>query len=174
MELQVRVSIETAEMFEELKNCYQKIMGINFSKSDVLIKAVSEAADIWEQIDWKLVNEKKVSINKYNISEGSLRPKLQITVPIEEKLNELKDILPKVLKLRSVTLGVCIKHILKFALLEIQLQKDEDIKIESIVERNKGKYLTESYSEEVQLAIKRFATDILLELEEYDIQIKKK
>lgn len=174
MELQVRVSIETAEMFEELKNYYQKTMGINFSKSDVLIKAVSETIDIWDQIDWRLVNEKKVNINKYNISEGSLRPKLQLTVDTEEKLNELKDILPKTLKLRSVTLGVCIKHILKFALLNIQSQENENIRIENIIERNKSKYLSESYSEETKLVIEKFSIDILLELEKYDIKIKKK
>ena len=38
-------------MFQELKNCYQKIMGIIFSKSDVFIKEVYEGADIWEQTD---------------------------------------------------------------------------------------------------------------------------
>ncbi|ADL52649.1 hypothetical protein [Clostridium cellulovorans] len=174
MDLQVRISIETAEMFEELKNYYQKTMDINFSKSDVLIKVVSDANDNWEQIDWKFVNEKKIKINKYDISEGSLRPKLQVTFDVEEKLDELKDILSQTLKLRSVTLGVCIKHILKFALLEIQLQKDTDIKIKDIIEKNKSKYLTELYSEETQLAIEKFTTDILIELESYELQINKK
>lgn len=170
MDLQVRISIETAEMFEELKNYYQKTMDIIFSKSDVLIKVVSDATNNWEQIDWKFVNEKKINIKRYDISEGSLRPKLQITFDIEEKLNELKDILSQTLKVRSVTLGVCIKHILKFALIEIQQQKDKNIKIEDIIERNKNKYLTELYSEETQLAIEKFATDILTELEGYELK----
>lgn len=174
MDLQVRISVETAELFEELKNYYQKTMDIVFSKSDVLIKVVSDATDKWAKIDWKSVNEKKININRYNISEGSLRPKLQITFAIEEKLNELKDVLAKTLKVRSVTLGVCIKHILKFALLEIQLQNDKDIKIEDIIEKNKSKYLTELYSEETKLAIEKFTNDILIELKCYELQINKK
>lgn len=174
MDLQVRISIETAEMFEELKSYYQKTMDINFSKSDVLIKVVSDATDDWEQIDWKSINEKKIKIKEYDISEGSLRPKLQVTFEIEKKLKELKCILSQTLKLRSVTLGVCIKHILKYALLEIELQKDKGIKIEDIIEKNKNKYLRELYSEEVKLAISKFTTDILLELESYELQINKK
>lgn len=174
MDLQVRISVETAEMFEELKNYYEKTMDIAFSKSDVLIKVVSDATDKWAKIDWKSVNEKKVNIERYDISEGSLRPKLQITFAIEEKLNELKNILPDKLKVRSVTLGVCIKHILKFALLEIQLQNDKDINIEDIIEKNKNKYLTELYSEETQLAIEKFTNDILIDLESYQLQIIKK
>ncbi|MCH4201204.1 MAG: hypothetical protein LKF87_10745 [Clostridium tyrobutyricum] len=172
MELQVRISVETAEMFEELKSHYQKTMDINFSKSDVLIKAVSNASNIWEQIDWEYVNKEPIKIEKYDISKGSLRPKLQLTFDIEEKLNDLKAILPQKLKLRSVTFGVCIKHILKFALLE--LQHDKNIKIEYIIEKNKSKYLTDLYSKETQLAIKNFSADILLELDNYELLINKK
>ena len=170
MELQVRISIETAEMFEELKKHYQKTMGINFSKSDVLIKAFSSVTDSWADIDWQSVNEKKVNVSQYNISEGSLRPKLQITFDIEKKLNDFKEMLPKKLNLRSVTLGVCIKHILKFALLEIQ-QQNETNSIEDIIEKNRNRYLTEQYSEETQLAIKKLTSDILLELNDYEIKI---
>ncbi|MBZ0313479.1 hypothetical protein K7185_13470 [Clostridium butyricum] len=173
MELQVRISVEVAEMFEELKEYYKKTMGINFSKSDVLIKAVSSVTGDWTDIDWQSINEKKVNVNRYNISEGSLRPKLQITFDIEKKLNDFKDILPQKLNLRSVTLGVCIKHILKFALLEIQEQNKTNL-IEDIIKKNENRYLIEQYSEETQLAIKKLATDILLELEDYEIKISKK
>lgn len=174
MDLQVRISIETAEMFEELKNYYQKTMGMNFSKSDVLIKAVSDAIDKWESIDWKLVNEKEINIKKHDISKGSLRPKLQVTSAIEEKLYEFKKTLPGELNLRSVTLGVCIKHILKSALLDIQTQENKGINIKDIIEKNKVKYLTDVYSKETQLAIQKFTIDIFNELEDYEFQINKK
>ncbi|AMN33769.1 hypothetical protein ACSXC4_12865 [Clostridium perfringens] len=171
MDLQVRISIETAEMFEELKNYYEKTMGISFSKSDVLIQAFSYAINKWNQIDWRFVNEKKINIKKYDISQSSLRPKLQVTFDIQEKLLELKEILPKELKLRSVTLGVCIKHILKFALIDIQ-QNDREIEISDIIEKVKNKYLTDISSEEIKLIIDKFTKDILVELENYEITIK--
>lgn len=171
MDIQIRISIETAEMFEELKNYYQKIMGISFSKSDVLIQAFTATINNWEQIDWKLVNEKKINMNKYDISQSALRPKLQITFDVEEKLLELKEILPKKLKLRSVTLGVCIKHVLKFALLDIQ-KNNLDIEIGDIIEKTKNKYLTGISSEEVKLIIEQFTKDILVELENHEITIK--
>lgn len=173
MELQVRISTQTAEMFEELKRYYEKTMGINFSKGDVLIKAVSSIEDEWQDIDWQFINEEKVNINEYSISEGSLRPKLQITFDIEKKLNDFKEILPKKLNVRSVTLGVCIKHILKFALLGIQ-QQNEINSVEEIIEKNKIRYLSKQYSEETKLAIKKLVTDILLELGDYQIRINKK
>ncbi|ELC8460392.1 hypothetical protein QYB77_002575 [Clostridium perfringens] len=171
MDLQVRISVETAEMFEELKNYYQKTKGISFSKSDVLIQAFSYAINKWNEIDWKFVNEKKITMKKYDISQSSLRPKLQVTFDIEEKLLELKEILPKELKLRSVTLGVCIKHILKFALIDIQ-QNDREIEISDIIEKIKNKYLTDISSEEIKLIINKFAKDILVELGNYEITIK--
>ena len=174
VELQVKISIETAGMFEELKCYYTESMGMNISKSDVLYKAISDVIDIWEDIDWEDVNEKKINIDKYEISTGSLRPKLQVTSEIEEKLNQLKQILPKILKVRSVTLGVCIKFILKFTLLNIELQHSNNSTIKQIIEDNQKKYFTELYSEETKLIIDKFVIDILNELDCYEIKIKKK
>lgn len=171
MDLQVRISVETAEMFEELKCYYQKKMGISFSKSDVLMQAFSYAINKWDEIDWNCVNEKRIKIKKYDISQSSLRPKLQITFDIEEKLLELKEILPQKLLVRSVTLGVCIKYILKFALLNIE-QNDIDIEISDIIEKIKKKYFDEKYSQEIKLVIDNFAKDILDELENYEVKIK--
>ena len=172
MNLEVRISIETAELFEELRNYYKKTIGLNLSKSDILIKAISYATNNWEEIDWKYVNEKKIKVDKYDISQASLRPKLQVTLEAKEKLIELKNILPQILEIRSVTLGVCMKLILKFALLERELkQEDKNIKIDRILNKNKSKYIAELYSEKAKsdseklLCIKKLVMNILLELD---------
>ena len=174
MEIQTKISIETAEMFEELKSYYTETMGMNLSKSDVLFKAISDAKDTWKEIDWQYVNEKKINIKKYEIATGSLRPKLQVTFETEEKLNELKHILPQILNVRNVTLGVCIKFILKFALLNRELQNGKETTIKHIIEDKQKKYFTELNSEETKLAIDKFVIDILNELDSYEIKIKKK
>lgn len=174
MEIQAKISIETAEMFEELKCYYTETMGMKVSKSDVLFKAISDAVDIWEEIDWQYVNEKKINIKKYEIATGSLRPKLQVTLETEEKLNDLKNRLPQILKVRSVTLGVCIKFILKFTLLNREFQHNKNTTIKQIIKNNQKKYFTELYSEETKSSIDKFVKDILDDLDNYEIKIKKK
>lgn len=174
MELQVKVSVETAEMFEELKSYYKETMGMNISKSDALFKAVSELAEIWDQVDWKYISEKKVKFNKYDISASSLRPKLKVTSDVYEKLNELKNILPKILKIRSVTLGVCIKFILKYALIQRDLKQEKDITIKQIIENSQSKYVSGLGCDKTKSVIEKFTMNILVDLDRYEIKIKKK
>lgn len=171
--LETKISLETAAMIEDLRNYYEKTMDMNISKSDVFVRAVSNVFDKDKSIDWEYINNKKIKVGKYDMTATSLRPKLNITLEIKEKLNEFKEILPKELKIRNVTMGVCIKLILKLALLDIQSDQNEKINdISDIIKNNKLKYMTESYSKEVQLYIEEFAKDILLELDQYELNKK--
>ena len=52
MELQIRIAFETAEMFEQLKEYYQETTGINFTKGDVLVKAINDTYVSWEEVKW--------------------------------------------------------------------------------------------------------------------------
>lgn len=168
--LETKISLETAAMIEDLRNYYEKNMDMNLSKSDVFIKAFNNLLDREDSIDWEYINNKKIKVGKYDLTPTSLRPKLNITSEIKEKLNEFKELIPKELKIRNVTMGVCIKLILKSELLEIQSDKDKKIDaISDIIKNNKVKYMTESYSKEVQLYIEEFSNDILLELEKYEL-----
>lgn len=171
--LETKISLETAAMIEDLRNHYEKTMDMNISKSDVFIKAVNNLLDREDAIDWEYINNKKIKVGKYDMTSTSLRPKLNITLEIKEKLNEFKELLPKELKIRNVTMGVCMKLILKLALLDIQSdQNKKNNDISDIVKNNKLKYMTESYSKEVQLYIEEFAQNILLELEQYELNKK--
>lgn len=168
--LETKISLETAAMIEDLRNYYEKNMDMSLSKSDVFIKAFNNLLDREDSIDWEYINNKKIKVGKYDLTSTSLRPKLNITSEIKEKLNEFKELIPKELKIRNVTMGVCIKLILKSELLEIQSDQDKKINaISDIIKNNKLKYMTESYSKEVQLYIEEFSNDILLELEKYEL-----
>ncbi|MFL2125072.1 hypothetical protein ACEN4K_09045 [Marinilactibacillus psychrotolerans] len=162
MNLQVRISIDTALILEELKDAYQKSMGINFSKSDVLIKAVNDTFNEWHTTSW---NNLSVKTKKHEISDGALRPKFSLPYEIENKIIYFKEILPKQLTSRSVTLGVCIKYILKLALFNIQ--KDKANTINEIIESSAAKYQSNEYSNETKSAIKDYMDSILVELENH-------
>jgi len=48
MELQVRISLETAEIIEELKERYELEQKMRFTKSSVLMKSVNDTRSFWE------------------------------------------------------------------------------------------------------------------------------
>ena len=109
MELQIRIAFETAEMFEQLKEYYQETTGINFTKGDVLVKAINDTYDSWEEVKWENI---KINIKSYDLPQGALRPKLQIPFETEEKLIQLKRILTNYLELNKIiTTGAAIKYL---------------------------------------------------------------
>lgn len=67
MELQVRIAYETAEMLELLKEHYQKQNGINFTKGEVLSKAILDTYIDWKKIDWSKTLSLPIKIEKNTI-----------------------------------------------------------------------------------------------------------
>ncbi|VXA96155.1 hypothetical protein [Bacillus altitudinis] len=132
---QVRISSETARLLEELKLIYEQKMEVVVTKGNVLMHAFYDSE--WVDNDmWKIINEQKIHLkNDIEIKPSALRPKLQISNEVETGIKELKNDLPKLLGVRSVTIGVCIRLILKAA----YIKNDRSILIENVEEKNNFK-----------------------------------
>lgn len=125
MSYQVRLSYETVEFLEELKGVYEKLEHKPISKGEVLNRAYYDSE--WVE-DWQDIYIKRIKLSaKYDIKENSLRPRLQITNDVEQGIRELKIKIAEQLGLRSVTIGVVIRLILKAALLKNSLHGENEL-----------------------------------------------
>lgn len=143
-----------------------KKMEVVVTKGNVLMHAFydSEWVDNWEEIN----NQKVYLKNDFDIKPSALRPKLQISNEVEKGIKELKNDLPQKLGVRSVTIGVCIRLILKAA----YIKNNKNIKPEKVQFEPKNN----SRDKNVQVDIK-FIKSILEKSRErislkYDDEIK--
>lgn len=165
MELQIRMAYETALMLEQLKEIYQQDMNISLTKSDVLSKAIIDTCDLWEETEWE---DLVVEVKKYDISQSALRPKLQVSNEVEEKINYLRKILSIYLGLQKyVTLGVAIKYVFRLAI--NQIQTNNEISINKILFETIEEHLEKEYSDEQKKILTDFVDEILLKLEKYKL-----
>lgn len=162
MELQVRIAYETAEMLEFLKDHYQEQNGIKFSKSEVLSKAILDSYDDWTEIDWNVTLNLPIDVKKFKdkITNGSLRPKFQLSNSIDTKIDELRTIIQKSVGARSVTIGAAIKFVLHQIIAEIQ--SSDDGSVEKVVNATLDSYLAKDLPDETKIIVKKY-TDELLE-----------
>jgi len=138
MELQVRISLETAEIIEELKERYELEQKMRFTKSSVLMKAVNDTRSLWEKTAWQDVN---IQLKKRAVAPNSVRPKFDVSVDVDNDLKYLKNYLPNYLGTRSVTIGVVIKYVLRLALSNIQMNDNESRTVSEMINQVKDKYL---------------------------------
>lgn len=111
MSYQVRVSLETAMLLEELKSIYEEQEKTPVSKGDVLIRSFYDSKWV---TNWDEILSEEIKIKKdYNIKTNALRPRFEITDEVEQGIKKMKCEIAKALKLRSITIGVTIKLILK-------------------------------------------------------------
>ena len=165
LELQIRIAFETAEMLEQLKDYYQETLGINFTKGDVITKAINDTYDLWKEAKWDNLD---VNIKNYDLPQGALRPKLQISFEIEEKLIQLKRILTNYLELNKViTIGATIKYLLRLTI--NQIQKPDQPSVDIILFDIMNKYLMKDYSEETKKAINNYVDDVMIALEKDEL-----
>lgn len=165
MEIQVRIAYETAEMLEQLKEYYEKTNDINFTKSEVLSRAVIDTYSLWKDTDWNNIN---VEVKDFDLLNGSLRPKFQISLDIEEKINELKKIITNYLELEKIiTVGATFKYILKLAL--SQIQKEEKITVDKILFETLNEFEKNDYPPEIMLIINSYFDKVMLKLEENNL-----
>lgn len=168
MELQVRIAYETAEMIELLKEYYQEQNGINFTKGEVLSKAILDTYDDWKEIDWSKTLSLPIKIKKkYEINSGSQRPKFQLSDSIDSKMDELRTIIKNSVDVRSVTIGAAIKFVLRQAIYEIQYE--DTISIESVVNDTLDEYLAKELSENVKEILQKYTDGLLTKLEVNDL-----
>lgn len=138
IELQVRISVETAEIIEELKARYEADQQIRFTKSDVLMKAVNDNKSSWEDTKWENI---EIELSKRSIAPSATRPKFDISPDVDNYLKKLKAYLPNYLGTRSVTIGVAIKYAVKLALFNFQKNDDKVFTYSEMISQIKEKYL---------------------------------
>lgn len=119
---QARIAIDTAELLEDLKRLYEEKLGVTVTKGMVVMKAYEDSEWV---TDWKIVNKKIIKLeNRYEIKPNHLKLRIQISEEVEEGIKNLKNTLPKDLGVRSVTIGVCLRLILKAAYIK-NTEKEE-------------------------------------------------
>ncbi|HFU3944055.1 TPA: hypothetical protein ACGO2N_000798 [Streptococcus suis] len=111
---QARISYETAQLLEELRIQYEKQIGNSVSKGECIDRAFQESLKV---SDWKTINDTKITFSHHKISDTAKLLKVHISEETRLGIQDLKKKLPSLLGLRSVTIGVCIREILKSAFL---------------------------------------------------------
>lgn len=111
---QARISYETAQLLEEMRTQYEKQIGNSVSKGECIDRAFQESLKV---SDWKAINDTKIKISHHEISDSAKLLKVHISEETRLGIQDLKKTLPSILGLRSVTIGVCIREILKSAFL---------------------------------------------------------
>lgn len=164
MDIQVRISLETANLFEELKSLYQDSTGINYTKSDVLMKAILDNYSQWENVNWVDLSIAKIKTAEYDIPLGALRPKLIITQESSEILSDFQKEMTKTFDVRSVAIGVCIKLILKYALFEHSGNKNKE-KLNIFLEQLKIQFNKKYIDPQIQQAINEYHDEIIIYLD---------
>ncbi|MFT8562728.1 hypothetical protein [Liquorilactobacillus nagelii] len=161
MSYQVRLSYETVEFLEELKKMYEEIEHKPIVKGEVLNRAYYDSQ--WVE-SWQDIYIRKIKLNgKYDIKENSLRPRLQITVDVEQGIKKLKLEIAEQLGLRSVTIGVVIRLILKAALIKNNFSGENDIS-----------YIFPKYKKEVEKEFQGEQKEKVLQLlKKMEIEINK-
>lgn len=101
-----------------------KKTGGSVSKGDCLIMAYTDS--LWVE-DWKKIfDELPPSTEKYEISPTAQLLKVQVSDDVKNGIQELKGLLPQLIGTRSVTVGVCIREILKAAYIKNNSTSIED------------------------------------------------
>lgn len=121
---QVRISAESAYYIRELKKIYEKESDTRVTKAMIIAKAFDSAQNV---TNWKkVVQDNSIALNGiYPVEEKELKINVDISDRVATGIKQYKNILPSATNTRSVTLGVCLKYILKSALLAYQMQEDE-------------------------------------------------
>lgn len=163
MSYQVRISLETAELLEELKLIYEKNEKSSVTKGEVLVRSYYDSK--WVE-DWQKVHEKKVRLkNDYDIKPNALRPRLEITNEVEEGIKNLKLKMADVLGLRNVTVGVVIRLILKASFIKNTDSVSNVEIVQSIFQKYKAKTVVE-FDSDIQKRVLALLNNIEEDLNE--------
>ncbi|EOU2089971.1 TPA: hypothetical protein ACF351_001291 [Clostridium perfringens] len=163
---QARISIETARLLEKMRRFYEEEMGGAVTKGNCLIKSYYDS--LWVK-DWKEIFEiptPSISESDYQVSPTGQLLKVQITDEVKNGIQDLKTNLPKLIGARYVTVGVCIREILKAAYLKninTAGESHQTRKVREIINREKIQ-VRSNFDENVQ-------DDVLNLLDNLELQI---
>ncbi|WP_429971779.1 hypothetical protein ACQW5G_04020 [Fructilactobacillus sp. Tb1] len=131
---QARISMETARLLDKMRLDYEKKIGGNVTKGDCLNRAFEDAkwtenynyAEIWKAIH-------EVPMPALEGFDHAIKPsakilKIQINEDTKTEIEELRKNLPPILGANYVTVGVCIRELLKAAYLKDDKFYGEKIK----------------------------------------------
>lgn len=170
MEIQVRIAIETAQMLELLKQNYQAENEINYTKGEVLSKAINDTYDNWDHIDWNRTLKLmplKTNLDEYEINAGSLRPKFIIANSIATKLDELREKIKLKVGARSVTIGAAIKFIFIEAI--YAQQHATTVSVTTVITETLDAYLANDPSTTTKAILEKYTNQLLTKLELNDL-----
>lgn len=120
---QVRISKETAQIFQTLKDIYEQADGKSLTQAMIISNAVDDVSAL-KQWD-KVVNDNSIRGKSLKeITEKDLRIRVRLSPQIQETIQNYKYYLPQFVGTRSITLGVALKFIFKGAIL---VQKDSNL-----------------------------------------------
>ena len=71
MDLQVRLSYDTANLLETMKVIYEEQSGVFFSKGDVVSKSLNDYYHLYPAIDWKQYSRKDFNIKNKELTQGA-------------------------------------------------------------------------------------------------------
>ena len=122
-QFQVRISGEAAYYLRMLKEKYETSEGINITKATILTRAFQNSKTV---TNWtKVVQDNSISLkNIYPVEEKELKLNVALSDEVAEGIKKYKEILPSATNTQSVTLGVCVKFLLKA---ELMTQLNHDI-----------------------------------------------
>ncbi|HHK7075120.1 TPA: hypothetical protein ACQXJM_000609, partial [Streptococcus pneumoniae] len=111
-QFQVRISGEAAYYLRMLKEKYETSEGINITKATILTRAFQNSKTV---TNWtKVVQDNSISLkNIYPVEEKELKLNVALSDEVAEGIKKYKEILPSATNTQSVTLGVCVKFLLK-------------------------------------------------------------
>lgn len=121
---QVRISAESAFYIRELRKIYEEESDTHITKAVIIAKAFDSTQNV---TNWKkVVQDNSISLsNIYPVEEKELKINVDISDRVATGIKQYKNILPPATNTKSVTLGVCLKYILKAALLSYQIKNNE-------------------------------------------------
>ncbi|MDK1734774.1 hypothetical protein [Dellaglioa algida] len=162
---QARISIETARLLEKMRLFYEEKVGGTVTKGDCLIKAYYDS--LWVK-NWKEIFDSPMPpINNfdYKVSSTGQMLKIQITNDVKESIQNLKSTLPEIIGTRSVTVGVCIREILKSAYITNFEHKNESLQVSKVKNTiNEQRKIANSFSDiTIQTEVFKMLDDIELE-----------
>lgn len=158
MQLQPKLTYETAQMLEQLKTYYRQRDGDKYSKSAVLTLAITETYDLWSTTDWRNI---PVAVDNINLNSGALRPKLEVTAEINAKLEQAERLMTTYFEAKFVRNSAVIKYILRLALNQIQNPTNS---INQTLTNLLTQFNAENYSDETKTVLKEYVDQALQQL----------
>lgn len=134
MDIQTRVSIETVEMLEYLRDWLSNLEGIKVTNGQILTRAINDTYDQWNKISWSTVSNLPVKLPKrgdnFTVS-SSPRPLFQVNQNIHNRYyDEFLPLLKEKLQVAHyVKSSAAIRLLLRYEIYLLQANDNEQVSL---------------------------------------------